>query len=182
MIVQAADIFPRNIKHYFVSFTTLAEYTLLIWFIWLNIKNPTIKKLALFISVMFIIFIIIYSATVPIKTIDNVPIGVETILILSFSFYFLYEKMNDPNIVLIYNDYRFWIVLGMIIYLAGSFFIYIFSDQLQRKDFEKYLMLPYVFYTMKNILFAVGIFLHARQIPKTNNSPLKKTVPFLDVT
>ncbi|MBA2498774.1 MAG: hypothetical protein H0V30_03520 [Chitinophagaceae bacterium] len=118
--------------------------------------------------------------TVEIKTIDTIPIGIETIIILTFSFYFLYERMNEPTTDLIYNDYRFWIVLGMIIYLAGSFFIYIFSDQVDRNLFNKYLSLTYIFYALKNILFTLGILIYVRSEPiKQRNK--KETLPFLDI-
>src|SRR5690606_14449172 len=103
----------------------------------------------------------------------------ETIIILTFSFYFLYERMNEPTTNLIYNDYRFWIVLGMIIYLAGSFFIYIFSDQVNRELFYKYLSLTYVFYAIKNILFTLGIWIYAQKEPEQTKN--NENIPYLDI-
>jgi hypothetical protein len=88
--------------------------------------------------------------------------------------------MNEPSILLVYNDFRFWIVLGMVLYLAGSFFIYILSDQMERNEFIEYLIFTFVFYTLKNIFFAMGIFVHATKEPK----PIKHTkneIPYLDI-
>ncbi len=166
--------------HFLVSFTTLSEYFLFIIFIYINLKNLKLKKAIVVISILYLLFSIFYAVTVKIKTIDTIPIGIETIIILSFSFYFLYERMNEPTTDLIYNDYRFWIVLGMIIYLAGSFFIYIFSDQVDRQLFNKYLSLTYIFYALKNILFALGIWIHVKREPQRVKHQ-KDTLPYLDI-
>ena len=180
LIIQANLFFDRTLTHFLVSFTTLSEYLLFISFIWINLKNPKVKQAIVIISALYLIFSIFYALTVKIKTIDTIPIGIETIIILSFSFYFLYERMNEPTTDLIYNDYRFWIILGMIIYLAGSFFIYIFSDQVDRKLFNKYLSLTYIFYALKNILFALGIWVFAQKEPqKVKNQ--KESLPYLDI-
>lgn len=88
--------------------------------------------------------------------------------------------MNDPSTLLIYNDFRFWIILGMVLYLAGSFFIYILSDQMNRAAFQHYLIFTLVFYTLKNIFFALGIFIHSRQEPIKINSKDEK-IPYLDI-
>ncbi|HEY9363855.1 MAG TPA: hypothetical protein VIQ00_11370, partial [Chitinophagaceae bacterium] len=158
----------------------LSEYGLFALFIWLNIKSTAFKKTILFTSLLFCLFIIGYSVTVPIKTIDTIPIGIETILILIFSFYFLYERMNEPSILLVYNDFRFWVVLGMVLYLAGSFFIYILSDQMQREKFDQLQIFTYIFYTLKNLFFALGIFVHSKEEPKPANNT-KNEIPYLDI-
>ena len=180
LILQADLFFPYKLTHYLVSFNTIAEYVLFIWFLYINIKNIKLKKIIILVSILYLLFSIFYSLTVKIKTIDTIPIGLETIVILTFSFYFLYERMNEPTTDLIYNDYRFWIVLGMIIYLAGSFFIYIFSDQVDRELFNKYLSITLIFYALKNILFALGIWIHAKREPQNIKQP-KDSLPYLDI-
>lgn len=152
---------------------TFFEYLLFVVFLYLNLKKAKAKNALLITSLCFFIFIVIYFLTVKLKGIDSVPIGVETILILIFSFYFLFEQMNDTTNLFIYSKYGFWIIMGMLIYLAGSFFIYIFSAQLlaehKNNEVAKYWMFTNVFSILKNLLFSIGIILNGRQIPVKNN-------------
>ncbi|MGZ4036474.1 MAG: hypothetical protein ACXVPQ_01525 [Bacteroidia bacterium] len=93
--------------------------------------------------------------------IDSVPIGIETILILIFSFYYFYEQMQDTTNLFIYTRYPFWIVLGMVLYLSGSFFIYIYSSQLSQEEIRKYWIFTNIFSILKNIFFAIAIVVNA---------------------
>jgi hypothetical protein len=141
-------------------------------------QKRLVKRVLLITSIFFYIFFTIYTLTVKVKELDSVSIGIETIIILIFSFYSFYEMLNDPKIMFINNDYRFWIILGMVIYLAGTFFIYIYADTVTIKELAKFLFLTYVFYIIKDIFFVVGIIVHSKKPlnPKENNP----TVPYLD--
>jgi hypothetical protein len=120
------------------------------------------------LSLIFIVFITIYYFTAKANTIDSIPIGFETILILIYSFYYLYEETNDPTNLFIYSAYPFWAILGFMIYLSGSFFIYIFANQTQ--EALKYWYFTNIFSTLKDIFIIIGILLY------NNNSskPLTK--------
>ncbi len=111
------------------------------------------------------------------KNIDSVPIGIETILILIYSFYYFYEQINDTSNLFIYITYQFWIVIGIMIYLAGSFFIYIFANHVDRQTLNQYWFLTNVFYVIKNILFVVAILIHVKQ---SKNPPPAKFRPYLN--
>lgn len=119
---------------------------------------------------MFSLFIVSYNALVKVKGIDSIPIGVEAILILIFSFYYLYEKMQDTATLFIFTQYSFWIVLGMMLYLSGSFFIYIYASQLPEAQIGRYWIFTNIFGILKNIFFMLGIFLSAKHT-------LKKKLP-----
>lgn len=115
------------------------------------------------IGIALVVFNLLYPYfNNDVKTIDSIPIGVETIVILIFSYYFLYEKTNDTSTLYIYSTFPFWIVIGMVIYLSGSFFIYLFAASLSKADVNKYWGLTNVLGFIKNILFAVGIVLSSK--------------------
>ena len=86
--------------------------------------------------------------------------------------------MNDTTNLFIYSKYQFWIILGMMIYLAGSFFIYIFANQLAPKDVAKYWFFTNIFYIIKNIFFSIAIILNAKQPVK--KPPMKFNVHSLN--
>lgn len=176
LINYLADFVLPNFVHFFYSLFTYVEYSAFSYFLWLNTKHPVFKRLISYISIIFLILLTFYYFTTPFRSLDSVPIGVETIIILVFCFYYLYEQMNDTSNLFIYNKYQFWVITGMMIYLAGSFFIYIFANQLDTKFLQKYWFLTLVFYVIKNIFFAIGFLLNTK--PKNNsNAELK---PYLN--
>lgn len=161
------------------GFLTLIEYLCFSYFLYLNIANKSLRKVISITSIAFTLFCIFYNIKPAYSRIDSVPIGVETIIILSFSFGFLYERMNDSKTLFIYNDYRFWIVLAFMFYLAGSFFIFIFANQIPESELHKYWIFTYVFYTIKNILFAIGMLIIGFQKPPNKHHVVQSSNPIL---
>ncbi len=171
------EVFPFSVMFFLYSFFTVAEYILFTTFFWLNIKSKSFRNALILSAVLFIIFLLIYYNVTTTTVLDSIPIGIETILILIYSFYYLYEQMNDTNNLFIVNTYPFWIVTGIMIYLAGSFFIYIFANQVNREILLKYWFLTNVFYVIKNILFAIAILIHVKQSKSPHPAKLQ---PYLN--
>jgi hypothetical protein len=65
--------------------------------------------------------------------------------------------MVAPSQILIYNRYHFWIVCAFMIYLSGSFFIYIFANQVDQNTLNIYWMFTNVFTILKNVFFSISI-------------------------
>ena len=162
---------PR--KKYFHSFITLFEYNFICLFFYLCIKNKYVKKAIIFSSVAFSLFLAIYTYSIKPARIDSIPIGIETILVLVTSFYYLYEQINNSEILFIYNEYSFWIVSGIMLYLAGSFFIFIYANEIPIESIGQYWMFINVFYILRNIFFIIGIVVFALQTKLTNPQPKK---------
>jgi hypothetical protein len=100
---------------------------------------------------------------------DSIPIGIETILIFVFAFFYFFEQMNDTTDLFIYNKPSFWAVLGILLYLSGSFFIYIFANQITIKELGKYWIITNIASILKNILFAIAIYIQANQSQKKSS-------------
>lgn len=177
LIINIIDYFSASVQHYLTSLFTLTEFLLFSSFLHYNIIKKQVKLSLVIIVSLFVIFLLTYTFTDSFKTFDSIPIGIETILMLFFSFYFLYEQMNNPKEPYIYNDFRFWIIFGFAIYLGGSFFIYIFADQIERSELKKFWFLTHVFYILKDIFFAIGIIVHSK---KSKARIQGKNIPFLD--
>jgi len=50
----------------------------------------------------------------------------------------------------------FWIILGFLVYLAGSFFIYTFADQIGKSGLHGYWFVTFIFNAIKNIFFSIA--------------------------
>ena len=139
-----------------LSAYTLAEFFLFSLFIWLIIDSRQFKKVIAIVSTLFVIFICYYFLTTKWNFFDSVPVACESILIFTFSLYYLFEQINKPRVLFIYNTSMFWIILGFLVYLAGSFFIYTFADNLDKNDRVKFWFIPFIFNTIKNIFFSIA--------------------------
>lgn len=173
-IIHAA---PTQISILYTLYT-LVEYSFFAWFLWLQVKNKILKKGILLSIIAFAVFSFAYLSYAKYTSIDTVQIGVETILILIFSFFYLYEQMNNPTTLFIYNKYAFWIISGIMIYLAGSLFIYIFTYQVDTNVLQQYWLLTNVFTIVRNILVIIAILIYVKQ--QKNPNPEKHWYPYLN--
>lgn len=179
ILTYAYDYIPKLIrKKYYYFVYTFIEYLALASIFWLIAKSKKFKLFIVVSSVLFILFQTIYSFTVRVKRLDTIPIGIETIIIFFFVFYFLFEKFKYVKDQFIYTDYTFWIVIGIMMYLGSSFFFNLLANHLEAEEAAKYWYLSYNSDILKNIFFAVGILVcsyHHKSEPEE-----KTKVPYLD--
>jgi hypothetical protein len=147
---------------YIWSTFTFVEYLIFTYVIWITLKSRSVRRIMLYTSIASIVFTTIYNIATNFRSIDSIPIGVETILILLFSFYYLYEQMNDTVSLFIYSKSHFWIIIGIMIYLAGSFFIFILGNVIDTRLLIQYWFVTNVFYVLMIILFAISFFVYDR--------------------
>ena len=172
ILVALNDIVLFNIvpdKHSNILFSsfTLMEFLAFSLFLGYSSENKSLRMLLKITFILFTLFICTYFLIIPFNFIDSIPIGVETILVIGFSVYFLYEMVNKTN-VLLYNTTEFWIITGFLIYLAGSFFIYLYANQVPENELYEFFFVTYIFNTIKNIFIATGFWI-AYKYPKNHN-------------
>ena len=165
---------------FYYQFFTFLEYLFFTGIFWLVIKNRVIRITIVILSVAFSIFQIVYFLTARFKRIDSIPIGIETILVLIYIFYFFYELLREPKGKHLPENYCFWFAIGILIYLSGSFFINILANVMDRQEIDNYWFLTYIADIIKNLFLAIGLIVMARQMT-INQESLKKNVPYLDM-
>ena len=172
------DLLPRGYKKaYFLGYTYL-EYLVFAIIFWSNIRSIRVRLVIFISSLAFGLFQVFYFFNSQLNKIDAVPIGIETILIFIFIFLFFYSYFNNNTTEYIYNNYCFWISVGILIYLGGSFFLNILANNVS--NITDYWYLTYIAETIKNILFSIAIVIISRksnQISKGSNS----NIPYLDL-
>jgi len=157
----------NKINYYIYAAFTIVEYALFTFFIFLNLKKKGPKTIIAYASIFFVLFNIWHTSKAKPAGLDSIPIAIETILIFSYCVYYLYTQINTMEDMFIYDKYQFWMIIGIMVYLGGSFFIYILANIVSRKTLIEYWFLTYVFYIIKNILFAIGISLYKKKSKKT---------------
>jgi hypothetical protein len=159
----------RQYLYIYYAIFTIIEYLIFTSFFWLFISSSIMKKIIVTLSVLFILFVFGYLEYSGYLRIDSLSIGIETILIIIYSFYYMYQEMKETNNSLVYNKYQFWVISGILIYLAGSFFIYIYANQVKASVMSEFWFLTNVFYIIKNLFFGVAIMLYLRQPQKNKH-------------
>jgi hypothetical protein len=142
-----------------VIFTVL-EFLSFSYFIYLNLKLPFLRRLILWTSATFILLPIIFYLTKGNLNFQSLIFSIENIIIIPFCVLYFYEQINKPDTFFIYLSKSFWIILGIIIYMTGTLFVFIYIDSLPPKEGEKYWIINLVFNSIKNILFAIGIYIN----------------------
>jgi len=172
---------PKGIKLYYNAFYTLLEYSFFTFIFWRQIKSKFFRRFVLAASALFLLFEFYYISNTEVeKYLDSVPIGIETILIFIYIFFFFFDFSKNVKTTFIYNHYCFWLSVGILIYLGGSFFYYMLVNHLDEKEVDRLANLTYIAETIKNILFAIAmIIIQKFTINKINTHP--KNIPNLDM-
>jgi len=171
---------PKGLRKYIQAIYTLLEYSFFTYIFWYNIQKKAFRSIIVIATVLFIAFQIFFVTATPFRRLDSIPIGIETILLFIYVFYFFFEFSKYIKDTFIYNHYSFWIAVGIMIYLGGSFFFYILINSLQPHEIEKFGNLTYVAEIIKNLLFALSIYMYNKfPVSKIHNHP--KKIPNLDM-
>jgi hypothetical protein len=166
---------PKKIRY---PLFTLLEYSFFSILVFQQLRSPFQRILLIVLSICFFLFEFIYYNYLTIrKKIDSIPIGIETILIFIFIFFFLYEQLKDAKELPIYENYFFWITIGLFIYLGGSFFIYLMANSMTKSEIDQYWFFTYIVEFIKNILFSASIFIYSKN---PNNNKSTPVIPNLD--
>jgi hypothetical protein len=171
----------RDAKILYQYVYTTLEYIFFSYFLWSSIQNVTFKKIIFFLSICFVAFQVTYYLVNNTLRLDTIAIGIETILLLVYIIYFFYEYFNNVKFTSIINHYCFWLSVGILVYLGGTFFFNILAEQHAVQNFiDDYWYFTYLADTLKNILFIAAIFV---AIKYRNNfiKPEMKNVPYLDM-
>lgn len=174
------DSVPKELKKYRQAFYTLLEYSVFSYIFYVNIRSQWFKKFIVMASLLFLIFEIYYVSVTGLQRIDSIPVGIETILVFIYIFFFFFDFSKTVKNIFIYYHYCFWLSVGVLIYLGGSFFYYILANQLDQDDAHKFIEMTWIAEIIKTLLFTISIFLYKRH-PVNKINQISKDIPNLDM-
>ena len=142
---------------------TIIEYSLFSLLLFLEIQNKTAKRIILLFTGLFY-FIAIYNYSKSSPHFDSINVTIESILVISYSIYFFFEQINIPRVTFIYSLPQFWIVSGILIYLASTFFLFMQADALSQAEKEGFWIIAILGQIIKNILFVIAFLINNQSI------------------
>ena len=151
------------ILHYF----TFVEYGLLTLYYRSLSRNKNIR-IFLVLSVAFfllldIIFSIIFKS---IKAFDAYSTGIECILMIFISLCYFYSIFKELRIVRLERDPSFWINSGVLLYFAGTLFLFLCADILlnsNKETYVKYWGINLIINIIFSVFLAIGIWITPRR-------------------
>ena len=93
---------------------------------------------------------------------------------------YLFSQFRAESSPQIFKQYHFWIIIGIMLYLSGTFFFNILANELDRAQLREYWHLSYLADISKNLLFAFSIYIYVKSSSKKTEKV--KTLPNLDFT
>jgi hypothetical protein len=146
----------REFMYYLLCAFTIIEYSIFTFVLYTILENKIFRKIIVFSSIAFYIFTSIYFITVQGTSFDSLPASIEAILIVAYSIFYLFDQMNKPQVMFIYQEPTFWFIVGFIIYFSGTLFLFIQASHLDREIRDNFWKINLFLNIAKNILFAVA--------------------------
>lgn len=175
------DIPKEFIKIGYQPIYTSLEYLFFASLFYFNMESRKLRKLIIGLSFLFIIFQGVYVIGFEKTRIDSISIGVESILIFVYISLFFFENLSNPiKGIGIYSNHCFWISLGLLFYLGGSFFINILASSFSDEEWSKYFYLNYIADTVKTLFFAIALIIQSNNAKKIVESK-SSSIPYLDI-
>ena len=138
-----------------LSLFTIIEYSLFALFLFIVIKSKYFKSIITTASVLFLLFATWFIFDIGAqKKFDSLPASIEAILIIVFSILFLFDQMNNPEVIMIYESHRFWVITAFLIYMAGGLFLWIYADSFTKEQKNYYWNINHTINIVKNILIS----------------------------
>lgn len=164
-----------------LSTFTIIEYSFFCYFIYLILPKTQIKKLLPVAWVSFLFFALVdFFYVNKMEGFDSFASGIESIIILIFCIFYLYLQIKNANDLMIYSTFNFWVIISFLIYFAGTFFLYIMTENMVADvAFQKfYLIINIAFNILKNLLLCIAM---TMKMNNTNDPrKLSSPVPNLD--
>ena len=142
---------------YLYSGFTICEFVLLSLFIYLSLKTKTFRLFTLIGTLVFFpiaIINILHGSDG--SFFDSLSASSESILLIIYSIFFLYEQLTDATVIYVYYLKKFWIVLAILLYFASTLFLFIYAATLTKAEYNNYWPINNIFNILKNILFTVA--------------------------
>jgi hypothetical protein len=151
---------------------TIIEYSLFALFIHRVLDNLLYRRALIICSVLFIAFCLFNILFQPKYRFDSLQTSIEALILLVFCILFLFEQIDKPEITFIYASYKFWIITGILIYMALNLFLFGFAASLPKEIAQQYWFINNISNICKNIFFAIAIIIHV----KTPKPPISQNL------
>lgn len=158
----------------FLYIFTLLEYLFFSIVLYFFLHSPFLKAIVITLSIVFVCFCLYNIFFINFKKFDSYQASIESILIIAYCVFFFFEEINNPRIPIIYTSYKFWFIIGALMYLSATFFLFIYASDLPDETREQYWVLNVFGNVLKNLLFSIAFAFYKpeKSSPRLGDTPL----------
>jgi hypothetical protein len=98
------------------------------WIFYLILKNEVAKKALIILAVIFLVVSVFDLSQSRAESFDSLPAVIECLILIGYSILYFYEELKDTTSLFLYTTSTFWVVVGIILFFSGSFFIFIYAQ------------------------------------------------------
>jgi hypothetical protein len=138
---------------------TILEFTIISYFIFSSLQSKKLRFLPIIGALIFYPIAII-NFTKEQETFDSIPASIEAIIIITYCILFLYEQINNPAVLFVYNTKKFWVTIAFFLYFSSTLFLFLYARTFTKSDYDKYWTINNFFEILKNILFSVSFIMY----------------------
>ncbi|PWT74781.1 MAG: hypothetical protein C5B59_10445 [Bacteroidetes bacterium] len=135
---------------------TIVEVALFTYFFYLVIGNKIIKRIVLTACTCLVIFLLILFLKSNKTNFDSISASVESVTLIILSITYFFGQLSRPQEQFIYSSPNFWIVLAIMIYLSGTFFLFMMANNLSAYEIQKYWFINNVSNIITNLIFCIA--------------------------
>lgn len=177
VLLKTFTLIPYKYRRLYNTSFTFLEYSFFAVLLFYFLASKKIRIAIITLSILFVTFQVFFYFLSESTRLDSLPIGIETILITGFIIYFFYDQSKNQKSIFIYYHPGFWVSIGIMIYLGGSFFFNILIDHLSEQEIRDFEMFTFIGDILKNICFTIALIILIQK-PKEKES--YQAVPYLD--
>ena len=145
------------------SYWTILQFTLFSFFLYSSLKDRRFKYIPILGG---LIFYVVAIANFTNERYDSISASLESVLIITYCIFLLYEEVKDPSAGFVYNNKKFWVIIAFFLYFSATLFLSIYFSTLSEQQRVSYWIINNFFEILKNILFSVSF------IMKKNDRPV----------
>jgi hypothetical protein len=167
IINDAIGYYLQQDSSILVAVFNVVEFSSFCLFYYFALPPGAMKKAIFPIMGLFLAFACIdFFFINRMSSFDSILTGVESILIILMCIYYLIVQIKGSNNLFVYSTSNFWIIITFLIYLSGSFFLYIMAETMyHNRAFQiQYTIINSVFYILKNILLSIAMLMKATPV------------------
>lgn len=159
----------NNLLIYFAQY--ILEFILYSFLFWKLLASSYARKFILLCSFLLLLTIAINFRIIFMHTsFDSYTPAFVSLALILYCVLFFNRQLNNPQIIFIYKTSWFWIVTGLLLYNAGNFLVFLFTNYLMYRNKELVRLLWHLrdyFDVTKNVLITIGfIYINGKEWKK----------------
>jgi hypothetical protein len=141
---------------YISSFFTIGELLISSYYFYTVIKTPILRRSILAASSVIFLFLLFNFFRSDKKNFDSFSASLESITLIIFCLVYFFEQINKQEQYFIYSSPNFFIVLGIMIYMSGTLFLFVMANNFSEIESRKYWVINNVINFITNISFSIA--------------------------